>query len=243
MAGEGIGYGKVIIFNEHFVVYGVPAIVSAIEKYTLAKVDKGKNAPYTADDKRPEVPGYKDEKKEMFCKSVFNIAHALGIDLYENPVHIYLGGDLIAASGIGASAASCVAIGRAMAKHFGIDLNDDEVNNVAYEGEKAYHGNPSGIDNTASTYGGLIWFVRGTEGNIMERMSMPKSMHIVMANTGIVADTSRAVALVRERKEKEPEWFSSLASEAQRIAEDGRKALMDGDVAKVGELMNKNHEL
>jgi len=36
--------------------------------------------------------------------------------------------------------------------------NSEEINDVAYEGEKGYHGTPSGIDNTASTFGGLIWF-------------------------------------------------------------------------------------
>ena len=37
MNSEGKGFGKAILFNEHFVVYGIPAIVSAIGKYTVAK--------------------------------------------------------------------------------------------------------------------------------------------------------------------------------------------------------------
>jgi mevalonate kinase len=42
----------------------------------------------------------------------------------------------------------------------GLNLDDEGINEAAFEGEKAYHGTPSGIDNTASTYGGLIWFVK-----------------------------------------------------------------------------------
>ena len=42
--GKGSGYGKVIIFGEHFVVHGVPGIVSATDAKTdseVKKTDKG----------------------------------------------------------------------------------------------------------------------------------------------------------------------------------------------------------
>ena len=38
--GKGSGYGKVILFGEHFVVHGVPGIVSAIDSTTDAEVKK-----------------------------------------------------------------------------------------------------------------------------------------------------------------------------------------------------------
>jgi mevalonate kinase len=37
--GKGSGFGKVILFNEHFVVHGVPSIASAIEMETTAVVE------------------------------------------------------------------------------------------------------------------------------------------------------------------------------------------------------------
>ena len=39
-------------------------------------------------------------------------------------------------------------------------MSEDEINAAGYEGEKGYHGTPSGIDNTASTYGGVLRFQR-----------------------------------------------------------------------------------
>ena len=36
--GIGKGYGKTILFGEHFVVYGLPAIASALGTYTTANV-------------------------------------------------------------------------------------------------------------------------------------------------------------------------------------------------------------
>ena len=36
----GIGFGKTILFGEHFVVYGLPAIASAIGDNTIATIEK-----------------------------------------------------------------------------------------------------------------------------------------------------------------------------------------------------------
>jgi mevalonate kinase len=159
--GSGKGFGKVILLNEHFVVHGIPAIVSAIGSSTTAVVGPYSGTGWTLDDERNETPGYKKEKAEHQRESVERILKSAGIDTDKNPIHIVLEGDLIAASGVGASAASCAAIARALSDYFALKLSDERINELAFEGEKAYHGSPSGVDNTAATYGGLIWFIRG----------------------------------------------------------------------------------
>lgn len=63
-------------------------------------------------------------------------------------------------SGIGASAANCVSLARALAHAQGKSATEEEINAAGYAGEKGYHGTPSGIDNTASTYGGVLKFQR-----------------------------------------------------------------------------------
>ncbi|MDI6855422.1 MAG: mevalonate kinase [Candidatus Thermoplasmatota archaeon] len=239
---KGLGYGKVILFNEHFVVYGIPAIASAIDLKTTATIERFEGKGWSLSDKRLATPGYKEEKLEQQKDSVERILKAAGIDVEQNPIKIALGGDLVAASGIGASAASCVAIARALSAYFNLNFDDDKINELAYEGEKGYHGTPSGIDNTVATYGGLVWFKKG-EPNVIERISLKKPVEIVLGNTGRVADTSKAVAGVRERKEKEVDKYSQLFKEAEELAYKARKALEAFDLRKVGELMNKNHLL
>ena len=133
--GKGSGYGKVIMYNEHFVVYGVPSIVSAIDKATTATVERLGEAGWILDDLRPATPGYKKEKFEQQKESIERILKAAGIDSTENPIKITLGGDLVAASGIGASAASCTAIARALSDEFNLGLSDERINELAYEGE------------------------------------------------------------------------------------------------------------
>jgi mevalonate kinase len=242
MKGEGIGFGKAILFNEHFVVYGVPAIVSAVGKYTVAKVEPLSTHGMTLDDKRGATPRYKDDKLEQQKDSINRILKAMNIDTSKRGVKILLEGNLYAASGIGASAASCVAIARALSQCFSLNLSDDEINNVAFEGEKGYHGTPSGIDNTAATFGGLIWFKKG-EPNVMDRISLPSPVEVVIGNTGKVADTSAVVAGVKERREKNPTKYKEIFERAENIAFLAKRALQDEDYEGVGKLMNENHKL
>lgn len=238
MAGKGIGFGKAILFNEHFVVYGIPAIASAIGMKTVAFIEQAEKL--TLVDDRKETPGYKKEKLEQQKNSLKRIMDAAGID--NQNIKITLIGDLVASSGIGASAASCVAIARALSDYFNLGFSDEKINEIAYEGEKGYHGTPSGIDNTAATYGGLVWFKKD-KSNVIERLSIKFPVEIVMGNTGIVADTSRVVAGVRERKNKNPEKYENIFMDAEKLVYDARKALGVFDLKTVGALMNKNHKL
>jgi len=240
--GKGSGFGKVILFNEHFTVYGIPSIASAIDRATTATVEPFKGTGWIIDDRRKATPGYKEEKLEQQRDSIERILKAAGIDTTRNPIKITLGGDLVAASGIGASAASCTAIVRALSDEFNLGLSDDRINELAYEGEKGYHGTPSGIDNTAATYGGLIWFVRGTP-DVVERIKLEHPIEIVMGNTGLVTDTKAAVAGVRERKEKNPKKYGKIFKEAENLAHRARKALEGYNLKAVGKLMNENHKL
>ncbi len=233
--GKGDGFGKVILFNEHFVVYDVPAIASAIEKRTVAEVKRIPEG-LILHDERDATPGYKKEKKEHQKDSLNFIIDAMGI---EHGLEIWLGGDLRAASGVGASAASCAAIARAISDEFGLGYNDDEINNVAYEGEKGYHGTPSGIDNTAATFGGLVWFQSGK----MERLKLPEAVEIVMGNTGIVANTKKAVEGVRERRERHREKYDQIFENATDLVHSARDALVNGKWKEMGHYMNENHEM
>ncbi len=242
MSGEGIGFGKAIVFNEHFVVYKIPAIVSAIGKYTLAKVEPINRSGWKLNDNRKATPRYKEDKIDQQKDSINRMIQKMDIDLSKNGMEITLEGNLYCASGIGASAASCVAIARALSQHFQITLTDEEINDIAYEGEKGYHGTPSGIDNTASTFGGLIWFEK-SENNVMDKIELQNPVEIVMGNTGKVADTTKAVAGVRERKEKYPEKYKEIFDRAENIAYLAKDAFQGEDYKEIGKLMNENHKL
>lgn len=241
--GHGVGFGKVILFNEHFVVYGIPAIASAIAAKTTATVERKTGIGYDLKDERPETPGYKVEKIQQQKESTELMLRYMGVDISRNKYSITLGGDLIAASGVGASAASCAAITRAFSDELSFNYSDEQVNEVAYEGEKGYHGTPSGIDNTAATFGGLIWYRREGTSQLMEHMKLQRPVEIVMGNTGIIADTKEVVAGVKQRKEGDPERYARLFAEADKLVRDVRKDLEAFDLEKVGAYMDEDHRL
>lgn len=242
MQAQGYGFGKVILFNEHFVVYGIPAIASAFNQKTIATVEAFRGKSVSLCDERGATEGYKEEKLEQQKDSLDKIIRAVGIDPSRNPIKITLGGDLVAASGVGASAASCVAIARALSEYFHLNLPDEKINEIAYEGEKGYHGTPSGIDNTVATYGGLIWFKRGNP-NVFERIRITKPFELVIGNTGLTTDTKVAVEGIRKRRETNPEKYAKIFKEAEGVVYEARKALEAADLDRVGRLMYENHRL
>jgi len=241
--GKGSGYGKVIVFNEHFVVHGVPGIVSAIDSSTDADVKKAQKG-LNIKDERKTAKGYGEEKRLQQIESIERMLRAMDLDP-KMPLDIWIGGTLPGFSGLGASAASSVAIARAISQELNLNLSNEKINSVAYEGEKAYAGNPSGIDNTAATYGGLMWFKKNPQGgqDLVERLHIKKHVEIVIGSTGKVANTKAMVEGVAERKKKDPEKYDPLFKQAESLAIAGRKALEAGDLKKVGDLMNANHRI
>jgi mevalonate kinase len=244
MMGKGSGFGKVILFGEHFVVHGVPGIVSAIDSTADAEIRRTKKG-ITIVDERKGTKGYAEEKKTQQLESIDRILKAMEIEPKTVSFSIWLGGNLPGFSGLGASAASSVAIARAIAQELGKKLSDEKINEIAYEAEKAYAGTPSGIDNTAATYGGLLWFKKNMIGgpNTIEKLRVRKPVEIIIGSTGIVANTKAMVAGVAERKQKYPEKYDALFEQAEGLALVARKALLAFDLKKVGELMNENHRL
>jgi len=241
----GSGYGKTILFGEHFVVYGLPAIASALDSVTIADVKVIEGSGWVVDDQRQATPGYKKKKNNEAMQSIQNVLDYLKINTENQKLEISFGGDLFAASGVGASAAQCTSLSRALNETFNLNLDDEKINNAAYEGEKAYHGIPSGIDNTVSTYGGLIWFVKNLNGgkNTMDLLQSPKKIPLVIANTGITASTTEVVADVRRLKEESPDEFEKIFKEYKNLADNSRQALLKGDINTIGALMNENHIL
>ena len=242
--GRGFGFGKTILFGEHFVVHGVPGIASAVDSVAEAVVEKDDRG-IIVTDRRTGAKGYAEKKKLQQLESIERMLRALDFNPKKIGINTWLGGNLPGFSGLGASAASSVAIARAISDEFNLNLSEEIINDVAYEAEKAYAGNPSGIDNTAATFGGLIWFKKNLKGgsNIIQSLSIQKPVEIVIGNTGIVANTKAMVEGVSERKEKNAEKYDTIFKKAENLAIEGKRALENFDLKQVGKLMDENHRL
>jgi mevalonate kinase len=190
-----------------------------------------------------EVPGYTDKKKEQQVGSINRILDVMKIDLSEVRLRITYGGSLLAGSGVGASAASTVSLARALNDEFGLGYTIEQINHVGWEGEFPYHGIPSGVDNTASTYGGLLLFwVKGQEQHF-EKVAAKTPLHIVLGNSGVTANTALLDDYIAEMKAKDPAGFESRMQAIRAQVFEMKSALEAGDLKKVGAIMTANHEI
>ena len=241
--GIGKGFGKTILIGDQFVLYGVPALVSSLPYETIAEVQRFDREGWILEDNRLEVPGYKKKKKEQQVESINRILEVMKIDVNKSPIKINYGGTLLAGSGVGASAASCVSLARALNTEFNLGLTIDEINHVAWEGEFAYHGIPSGVDNTASCYGGLMIYQIKDEQKSFERIPVKRSFEIVLANSGVTANTAALDGLTEHEKEKNPELFSARLKKITKQVLEMKKGIETGDMNQVGSLMSENHKI
>jgi mevalonate kinase len=240
---KGTGFGKTILIGDQFVLEEAPAIVSAISFETETTVDRTAGEGWLLEDNRLEVPGYKEKKREQQARSIDRILEVMGIDVKKNPIRITIGGSLLAGSGVGASAASCVSLARALNDEFKLGLPIEEINRVAWQGEFPYHGVASGVDNTASTYGGLLLFqlIKGQQH--FEKIRTPKSFEIVLANSGITANTALLDEVTDQQKKDDPQLFSTRMKTITAQAKKMKQALEAGDLEAVGKIMTTNHKL
>ncbi|KAF0985176.1 hypothetical protein FDP41_000215 [Naegleria fowleri] len=93
------------------------------------------------------------------------------------------------------------------------------INKWAYFVEQLIHGTPSGIDNSVSTFGGILSF---SKGKVQEHLSpqMLPNMRILIVNTRVERNTKLIVAGVRERREKDFESIENRLNEIQQISQD-----------------------
>ena len=240
---KGTGFGKTILIGDQFVLDEVPAIVSAISFETETTVERTTGEGWVLEDNRIEVPGYKEKKKEQQIGSINRILEVMDFDVKKNPIKITVGGNLLAGSGVGASAASCVSLARALNAEFKLGYPIEEINRVAWQGEFPYHGVASGVDNTASTYGGLLrfWLKDGKQN--FEKIKTPKPFEIVLCNSGITANTAALDEFIEVQKKENAELFSSRLKTIVSQGAEMKKALEAGDLEKVGKVMTENHKL
>jgi len=241
--GKGSGYGKTILIGDQFVLNGVPAIVSAISYQTEAVVERTDGRGWVLEDNRSEVPGYKKSKAEQQVESINRILKVMKVDTDKNPIRITLGGSLLAGSGVGASAANCVALARALNEEFNLGYTIEQINQVGWEGEFAYHGTPSGVDNTASCYGGLILFHLQGDKKIVEQISVREPIRVVLGNSGVSANTAALDGMVEALKKKDPGLHASRLKHITEQVFEVKEALLAYDLEKVGAILTENHKV
>jgi mevalonate kinase len=235
--------GKIILFGEHAVVYGRPAIaipVTQVKAKALLTPDiRGDAVRILA----PEID-LDANLTELDPLHPLAVAIQLVCTTLEVPClpacTLKVTSTIPVAGGLGSGAAVSVAVIRALAAFLGQPLPDERVCALAYEIEKIHHGTPSGIDNTVIAYARPAYFVKGQP---IERLTVARSFTLVIADTGIASPTSIAVGDVRKAWQNDPTHYEALFNSAAAIAQSARRIIEEGAIELLGPLMDTNHGL
>jgi hydroxymethylglutaryl-CoA reductase len=234
-----VAAGKVILLGEHAAVYGRHALALPMPGAVTAAIVP------QAGTTTVSIPEWGIRRQAVahagpFASSVALILRELGAD--DTGFHIEARSRLPRAMGLGSSAALAVALTRAFAVTFGIEVDDERVNAIAFACERLAHGTPSGVDNTIATYARPILF-QNDRGLRIEPVELNEPPPLVVAFSSQAGLTREQVAAVRARRERQTRRFDAIFDEIDALSLSGAAALARGDYTELGELMNICHGL
>nr|QEP49710.1 mevalonate kinase [Inonotus obliquus] len=114
----------------------------------------------------------------------------------------------------------------------------EEINRWAFVAEKVLHGNPSGVDNCVSVFGGALAYTRPGFGRKsgMEAILGFKSLRFLLIDTKVPRNTKALVAGVALKKVNEPEYVGGLLEAIQSISDEAHRILVDTDLPREEQL-------
>ena len=244
---------KVILFGEHFVVYGKPAIALAInrraqavvkqrkdEQIYINSIDLGLSGSFYKGGFQAERGGEEARVRlEPIRRAIENVLKRADVSGRVG-VNVEIRSSIPVAAGLGSSAAVAAATTMAVSHLLNIPLSKEDVFNITYEAECLVHGTPSGIDPAISTHGGVIMFQRQRGFTWLD---VETEIPLVIGDTGIKRSTGELVGMVRTMRERYPSILEPVMEAGGKIVLQAVKALKAGDLPALGELMNMNHAL
>lgn len=221
--------GKIHLMGEHAVVYGKPALLSAINKRIRVSIERA-----------PKMDIVTTESPACITYALEKVKEYVKLDELP-PMRISIDSDIPAGFHLGSSAATAVGVVAASIYFLKKLWNPTQINAIAYEVEKKQHGNPSGGDNTAVTFGGLVWFRKELEFlKSMQQLDITipsKLNHFFLINTGRPKETTgEMVAYMRFMVAAHPSQYKKIFDENEEqtkkivtaIKEERERNLVDG---------------
>lgn len=234
--------GKIILFGEHFVVYGGKAILCAINKritVTAKTIPENKISIKSSIGNLILAPKRPLTEVDIQLRPFYYLADKM-IQKYDEKsgMEITIDSEIPVGVGLGSSSACCVAGAAAISGVF-TEKSKEEILQMAIDAEKTLFPNTSGADCTVCTFGGIMQYDKQTGHSKID--SEPR-FHLVIANSKIEHSTKEVVSTVNQFKEKNEERFSKICNEENNLIDDVLVCLKKNDLKGIGIDIIKNQE-
>ena len=234
--------GKIILFGEHFVVHGTPAILAAIDKRVTvtSTFTENKTLKINSQLGTLEVPtsSSHEEAKSEFKPFIYLANKMINSHQDINGLEITIDSDIPIGVGLGSSSACCIA---ATASIFGLfkEISSEEILKMSIEAEKTIFPDTSGADCTVCAYGGIIEYdkINGSKKN-----TDASNLNLLIANSMIPHSTKRSVGKVSKFKEDDEDRFSQLCVLETKLIDEVNLALKNKDLITLGLKMSENQK-
>lgn len=226
--------GKIILSGEHTVVYGHPAILAAVDRRLSVEIEKAKSGLEIISREPTGLVNYALRKtKEAFGEKL------------EKGLRIKIDSQIPVGCGMGSSAALAVAFTGAIFRFVNHSWSQEKINEIAYEIEKKQHGNPSGGDNSISTYGGFLWFRKETEKfKVFSHLVIKFPPKIFLIDGGKPEETTgEMVAMVKDLYLTYPRKIQRIFREIEVVTKEILNLLLEETHSRLRELFLVNEKL
>jgi mevalonate kinase len=234
--------GKVILFGEHAVVYGRPAIAVPVTQVrataTITPAEPGSGLVIAAPDIRKRFLLADAPQDEPLALAARLVTSRLGVP--EPDAVCEVSSTIPVASGMGSGAAVSAALIRALSTYLGCASDAAPLSALVFEVEKLHHGTPSGIDNTVVSYEQPVYFARDRP---VEALTVGAPFSLVIGDTGKHSSTKSAIERVRRGWQRDTVHYDALFDLVSEVVGEARAAITAGRVSALGPMMDENHDL
>ncbi|WP_420099528.1 mevalonate kinase [Corynebacterium sp.] len=232
---------KVILFGEHSVVYGYPAVAVPLHNlHMTATVERSATPTAPSTLNCLDWHGPLDAAPAQLTSVVEAVEVATGFAGHpDTGLHVTTQADFPPERGLGSSAAAAGAVIRAVLDAYDVQASPQQLFDLTQEAERIAHGHPSGLDALTTASSAPVYFRDGA-GTALD---MNLTAWIVIADSGAQGSTRETVGDVRRGYETSPAQVGALLDQLGAIAEGAAEDLRTGDVSALGEKMDDAHRL
>ena len=237
-----VGYGqtaaKIILFGEHSVVYGHPAIalpLPALHMSAGAQPIAGESTLTSLDWSGPQSRApqhFSPIRRATAVASEFAGHSGAGLAVSTRS-------HFPPQRGLGSSAAAAGAVIRAILDAYQVSATAEELFELTQEAERVAHGRPSGLDAVVTCADSPVHFQAG----LVSPLNLPLDAWITIADSGVTGSTRETVGHVRAQYEAAPRPTGVLLNQLAGSAVSALGAMRAGDMNELGRLMTGAHHV